>query len=142
MKKIFNFIFTVFCSMIEINKKILILIITEIWNAFSSKKLIKFNVIEAKSIFAARSSRWRTVRNNFLQKNPYCAVCGSNENLIAHHIIPVHIDKSKELDENNLMTLCQNKTMNCHFIFGHLLNWSKHNPEVIKDSKIWQTKLK
>lgn len=131
MKKIFNILLNKFNNLI-----------TFIWNLFSNKKMVKFNFYEAKTIMAARSSKWRTVRNNFLEKNPYCAVCRSNQNLIAHHIIPVHIDKSKELDENNLMTLCQNKTMNCHFIFGHLLNWTKSNPEVVKDSKIWQTKLK
>jgi hypothetical protein len=142
MKKILTFLITftkIFKTIIE---KIFVIIITQTWNIFSSRKMIKFNLAEAKTILHARSSKWRTVRNNFLEKNPYCAVCGSDENLIAHHIIPVHIDKSKELDENNLMTLCQNKTMNCHFIFGHLLNWTKSNPEVIKDSKIWQTKLK
>jgi len=131
MKKIFNILFD------KINS-----LITLFWNILSQKKMVKFNLPEAKTIMAARSSKWRTVRNNFLEKNPCCAVCGSKENLIAHHIIPVHVDKSKELDEDNLMPLCQNKTMNCHFIFGHLLNWTKSNPDVIKDSKIWQSKLK
>jgi len=126
----------------EILYNLILNLITLIWNLFSPKKMISFNLAEAKTIVAARSTKWRTVRNNFLEKNPKCAVCGSEENLIAHHIIPVHIDKSKELDETNLMPLCQNKTMNCHFIFGHLLNWTKHNPDVIKDSKIWETKLK
>ena len=142
MQKILNFFIIVFENIKLAIEKLSIISITNLWNLFSSKKMIKFNMAEAKTILSARSSKWRTVRNNFLQKNPYCKVCGSTENLIAHHIIPVHIDKSKELDENNLMTLCQNKTLNCHFIFGHLLNWTKTNPDVIKDSKIWNDKLK
>ena len=142
MQKILNFFITVIENIKLIIKKLSIFLITKLWNLFSPKKMIRFNMAEVKTILSARSPKWRTVRNNFLQKNPCCQVCGSTENLIAHHIIPVHIDKNKELDENNLMTLCQNKTMNCHFIFGHLLNWTKINPDVIKDSKIWNDKLK
>lgn len=142
MQKILNFFIIVFENIKLAIEKLSIISLTNLWNLFSPKKMIRFNIAEAKTILSARSSKWRTIRNNFLQKNPCCKVCGSTENLIAHHIIPVHIDKSKELDENNLMTLCQNKTLNCHFIFGHLLNWTKSNPDVIKDSKIWNDKLK
>ena len=58
-----------------------------------------------------------------------------------HHVIPVHVDGERELDENNFIVLCQNRTLNCHFLFGHLLNWSKYNQDVRKDAKIWREKL-
>lgn len=116
-------------------------LVTLFWNLVASKKVTRFNFSEAKVIFAARSSRWHKVRNDFLKLHNTCAVCGSEKNLVVHHIVPVHIDKSRELDETNLMPLCQNKTMNCHFIFGHLLNWTKSNPNVVEDSRVWNKKL-
>jgi hypothetical protein len=53
----------------------------------------------------------------------------------------VHVDGERELDETNFIVLCQNRTLNCHFLFGHLLNWSKYNQDVRKDAKIWREKL-
>ena len=112
-----------------------------IWNLFSSKKVSTLSVEQLNAIFSIRSSRWKKTRDKYLQENPTCAVCGRKENLTIHHIIPVHIDESRELDDKNLITLCQGKTMNCHFIFGHFLNWSKYNPNVVEDSKIWNHKI-
>lgn len=89
-----------------------------------------------------RSSKWRKVRNNFLKKHPNCEVCGSGNNVVPHHIVPVSFDPSKELDENNLIALCENKTFNCHFFFGHLKDWTKSNPDVVEDAKIWNKKIK
>jgi hypothetical protein len=142
MKKIINFTEAI---LIYIKLKIsnfFNTLITFIWNLLSSKKMVKFNITEAITILSIRSGSWRSIRNNFLEENPCCKVCGKKENLTVHHIIPFHVDENKELDPANLITLCQNKTMNCHFIFGHLLNWTKFNPNVIEDSKIWNDKLK
>jgi len=122
-------------------KDIILKFISMIWNLFSSKKVSTLSVDQLKAIFSIRSSRWKKTRDNFIKNNPTCAVCGKKENLTVHHIVPVHIDESRELDEKNLITLCQGKTMNCHFIFGHFLNWSKHNPNVVEDSKIWNCKI-
>lgn len=83
-----------------------------------------FNVFETD-----RSSKWKTLRNNFLKKNGKCIACGTNNNLQVHHMIPVSVDASKELSENNLCTLCET----CHLVFGHLHNWKNYNPEVIRD---------
>lgn len=125
----------------EFIKYYIVSLVTLFWNLISSKKVTRFNFSETKVILAARSSKWHKVRNDFIKIHNSCAVCGSEENLIVHHIVPVHVDKNRELDETNLMTLCQNKTMNCHFIFGHLLNWTKSNPHVVEDSKVWNKKL-
>ena len=75
----------------------------------------------------ARSSKWRGVRNEHLKKNPACAACGRTENLAVHHIIPVSFDPTKELDPNNLLTLCQS---HCHIVFGHLMNYRCYNSDV------------
>lgn len=85
-----------------------------------------------------RSSKWKQVRKLHLLKQPNCMVCGSSSKPEVHHIIPVHIDSSKELDPNNLITLCDKY---CHFIFGHLMNWSSYNPSIIEDARYYSAKI-
>lgn len=56
------------------------------------------------------SWRWRVIKHQ-----PWCAVCGSKEDLEAHHIIPVsHVTKSRELilTDTNGITLCKR----CHHL--------------------------
>jgi 5-methylcytosine-specific restriction protein A len=79
-----------------------------------------------------RSSQWKRVRANHLIKFPYCAACGRQDDLEVHHIIPYQVDASKELDPDNLITLCGKY---CHFIFGHLMDWKSWNPNILEDSK-------
>lgn len=81
-----------------------------------------------------RSGQWKTVRKKHLEKYPKCAACGRESNLEVHHIIPYQIDPSKELDPNNLITLCGNY---CHFVFGHLMDWKSWNKNVINDCEIY-----
>lgn len=86
-----------------------------------------------KPIFAARSGHWPTVRNQHLEKNPTCAVCGGEDNLQVHHIKPYHLHPELELDPNNLLTLCEPSSIlhiNCHLVWGHLGNWKSFNPMV------------
>jgi len=88
-----------------------------------------------------RSTKWKTVRNNFIKENGICAVCGKTENLSVHHKISFHENPDLELDENNLVTLCENENLNCHFVFGHLMDWRKTNNNIEEDIKIWKEKL-
>ncbi len=85
-----------------------------------------------------RSSQWPKVRDAHLKIDPVCNVCGTKEDLNVHHIIPFHIDRSKELDPDNLITLCNSNR--CHFTFGHLFNWSTFNPNVKSDAKAFKQK--
>lgn len=94
------------------------------------------------SLTKQRSPKWKTVRKNFLQKNQECAICGKTENLVPHHKLPFHMFPDKELDEENLVTLCENHPVNCHYLFGHLMNWQTYNPNIDDDVKIWSEKLK
>ena len=116
-------------------------ILTWMWNMLFPQRMTVFSLDQAISILSIRDSRWRKIRVKHVKENPRCAVCGSEINLSVHHIVPVHVDRSKELCEDNLITLCQNSTMNCHFIFGHLLNWKKSNPNIVEDAKLWSKKL-
>jgi 5-methylcytosine-specific restriction endonuclease McrA len=89
--------------------------------------------------YAIRSPRWRTVRKEFIKNNNSCAACGSTKDLEVHHVIPVHIDESKELDMDNLITLCSES---CHILFGHLMDFKSHNPMVREDCALMSNKIK
>jgi hypothetical protein len=38
---------------------------------------------------------------------PRCALCGTTNNLTAHHIMPVHIKPALDANQTNLITLCE-----------------------------------
>ena len=85
-----------------------------------------------------RSSRWAAVRAAHLRKEPRCAACGGAKGLEVHHIIPVHVDPSKELLTDNLLTLCEDD----HFTFGHLKSWHSFNKDVSGDCATYLEKIK
>lgn len=93
------------------------------------------------SLEAPRSRLWRLVREKHLECNPECAVCGRKKNLVPHHVVPVHIDPSRELDPENLITLCEGPSFNCHLFFGHLRDWRRFNPDVREDATAWSKKI-
>ena len=69
-----------------------------------------------------RSSKWASIRAAQLKSFPTCAACGSKDFLEVHHILPFHKFPALELDEDNLVTLCEG-TRGCHFCFGHAYSW-------------------
>jgi 5-methylcytosine-specific restriction endonuclease McrA len=86
-----------------------------------------------------RSGEWRTIRNHHLEKEPACQVCGGKKKLNVHHCIPFHIDPKKELDDTNLITLCEYN--HCHVVFGHLGDYHSYNKDVREDVAIWAKKI-
>lgn len=90
-----------------------------------------------------RSKHWPKVRKEHLIKQPTCAVCNSTIQLEVHHIVPFARDPSKELDPDNLITLCENSNdgVICHLLFGHLGNYQFVNPDVVEDARIWKDKF-
>jgi len=90
-----------------------------------------------------RSSKWRTVRKNFIKENPTCAACGSKKKIEVHHIQPFHSHPELELEESNLMTLCENKKYGicCHQLIGHRGNYRKINKNCPRDAKYWYEKI-
>lgn len=88
--------------------------------------------------FYGRSPKWRKVRAEHIKKNPKCAACGRKDNLEVHHIVPYHIDPDKELDPENLITLCGKY---CHFVFGHLMDWKSWNENVVRDCTLYNISI-
>lgn len=84
-----------------------------------------------------RSPKWSRLRDEFVLSHPYCSACGCKTKSIlnVHHILPFHLYPELELDRNNLIVLCEGAGINCHFAFGHLLNWKAYNPRVIDDAE-------
>ena len=78
-----------------------------------------------------RDSRWSAARKDYLKHHPYCAACGTKKKREVHHVIPVHVDKGRELDPTNMITLCQDD----HLVFGHFHDWQAWNPAVAVDTK-------
>ena len=98
---------------------------------------------ENRTFGAIRSSRWRQVRAKFLEKYPNSAVCGGRKTIEIHHILPFHIYPDMELEERNLITLCESG-MNgivCHRAIGHLGNYQSYNKNVVMDAKLWREKI-
>src|SRR5271168_1867215 len=89
-----------------------------------------------------RSGKWPTLRKKFLLANPTCAVCGGKDKLEVHHKFPYHLDKTRELNEDNLIVLCETAPHFCHINYGHLGSYKSFNPDVVVDAKIWNEKIK
>jgi 5-methylcytosine-specific restriction endonuclease McrA len=86
-----------------------------------------------------RSWKWSDVRKEHLKIQPTCQACGRSDNLEVHHIEPFHLRPEKELDPNNLITLCSKP---CHLTFGHLMDYKSWNMDVVNDCSNYLSKLK
>ncbi|GEM_PF-2797795 len=91
-----------------------------------------------------RSPDWPQVEAQHLKIQPYCVCCGrlkSGPGLRVHHIIPYqichHIGRPDlELDERNLITLCEGPmSENHHLVVGHLQSLLSYNLEVAVDAR-------
>jgi hypothetical protein len=105
------------------------------------KKLWLASSEEIVALSVPRSAKWRSLRNKHLEENPRCEACGCETNVVPHHVVPVHLDPSRELDPSNLVSLCESKTFNCHLFFGHLKRWDRHNPRVVEDARSWRERI-
>jgi 5-methylcytosine-specific restriction endonuclease McrA len=97
-----------------------------------------FDFFKKNIRYASRSSKWSSVRKDFLKKNPKCSACGKTNDIEVHHIVPVHINPELELNQENLIALCGK---NCHIIFGHLMDFRSWNKDVIEDCKVYYNKV-
>lgn len=91
-------------------------------------KLVR-RVVERITV-GKRSPYWPSVRRAHLINEGWCRSCQRTDGLEVRHIMPFHLDPSKELDETNLITLCENMGTECHLHKGHLGNWKNFNPDI------------
>jgi len=86
-----------------------------------------------------RSDKWDEVRDAFIKKHPTCAICGSTINLQVHHIFPFHYcialgRPDLELDDRNLMTLCETQGFDHHLLIGHFDDFKSSNLNIKNDT--------
>jgi hypothetical protein len=89
----------------------------------------------------ARDPKWQALRNK-ITKNGKCAICGTTKNLRLHHKKPFRLFPELELDEKNLVILCESPSHNCHFIFGHMMNWNMYNHDLDNTIAYFQLLMK
>jgi 5-methylcytosine-specific restriction enzyme A len=87
-----------------------------------------------------RSTHWRSVRAAHLKLQPTCQVCGTSDKLNVHHVLPFHLHPDLELEQDNLITLCEGADGGCHLRFGHLWSWHSFNKSVRSDAIAWSRK--
>ena len=95
-----------------------------------------FNIF--RGLFSTRSNQWNKVRKEHLTKYNECFICRRRTDLDVHHIVPVHVNPDRELDPDNLITLCGKY---CHFIFGHLMDWKSWNPNIRSDATMFRNRM-
>lgn len=82
-----------------------------------------------------RDPRFHALARKFIQDNPRCIACGTRLMLQCHHRVPVHVNKSLELDPANYRALCMFPGRACHFHIGHCgTSWMAWNPNVDEDA--------
>ena len=84
-----------------------------------------------RGIEAPRSNKWPAVRRQHLLEESKCQWCKSTSNLEVHHIAPFHLHPELELEDENLITLCEGSE-ECHLKQGHLGDWKNFNPKIRK----------
>jgi len=90
--------------------------------------------------FGGRHKDWGKLRKCHISVFPRCAVCNKKGFIRAndvHHIIPVSVDSFKEMDMDNLITLCRKH----HLLFGHLNYWRSWNKNVVEDARYMLVKI-
>lgn len=77
-----------------------------------------------------RSPRWPAWLKKFLV-GKVCVVCERNdEPLTGHHVVPFHVDPSREMDPTNVEPVCDDSpTRKCHLLVGHLGDWRLENKD-------------
>ena len=83
-----------------------------------------------------RSSGWGPWLKAFL-KGKSCIACGQREGLTGHHVVPYHLDPSREMDPKNVEPMCSDR---CHLVHGHFNDFSLSNPTVREDCAAYRVK--
>lgn len=107
------------------------------------KKLISFIIPPKPQEALKRSPKWFKFRKKFIEENGGAsAACGLKTNLEVHHIIPFAMKPEWELKKDNLIVLCENQSLFCHFVIGHSFSYSAYNPYVREDAALLRRRIK
>jgi hypothetical protein len=92
-----------------------------------------------------RSTKWPDVERAHLAKQPHCVACRApSRSLQVHHIFPLHYciavgRRDLELDERNLITLCESENGEAsddhHLLVGHFGDFESANLDVVRDAQ-------
>jgi hypothetical protein len=93
---------------------------------------------EASRHGIARSTEWPKIEREHREKEPTCAVCGSKDKIQVHHVFPFHYcialgRPDLELDDRNLISLCESQPNDHHLLIGHLDSFQSSNLKVRAD---------
>jgi len=94
------------------------------------------------SLGLKRSPKWAALSRRHRRHQPDCQLCGSLVFCTTHHILPFHLFPEHELDPDNLITLCEGQTINCHYFLGHMLDWKSYNPHLLEDIHRYRPMIK
>ncbi len=108
-----------------------------------------YGAAEAARFGIQRSPKWPEVEKEHLKIQGQCVACGKSGTnrqvkLQVHHIFPFHYcialgRKDLELDQRNLITLCEDEAGhpadNHHLLVGHLDDFQSSNLDVETDAK-------
>lgn len=92
-----------------------------------------------------RSDKWPEARAAHLVLEPTCMACGSAVDLQCHHVIPFHFcillgRPELELNQGNLITLCEAPGYDHHLLLGHLDEFASANLEAQPSAQTWRGK--
>lgn len=98
---------------------------------YSVSDLNEDQVFAFEDIQICRSSEWKKKRLDWIAKNSRCVCCLKRINLNVHHIKPFHLFPELELEDSNLITLCEGGPINCHYLAGHCgISWTAYSQNV------------
>lgn len=96
---------------------------------FFQSQALRYSKWQAdKKLGQARSPEWRITVREFAKIHPkICSILAcKKKDIELHHIIPFHIDPSKENDFTNLMWFCRTH----HHQIPHLFDWKSYYLDV------------
>ncbi len=112
------------------------------------KTPIDHGAVEAARFGISRSPEWPKVEEEHRRLQPTCQACkpgaDPHAGLQVHHIFPFHYcialgRPDLELDQRNLITLCENEAgqpgENHHLLIGHLDDFQSSNLSVVDDAE-------
>lgn len=85
-----------------------------------------------------RNPKWPK-ESKLYMKGKCCERCGRRDQLVVHHVIPVHVNPDHEMDPDNWMIGCFGPIA-CHLNY-HLLDFRSWDPNAREEAKRMRAKV-